>query len=147
MTLADDLKPIIEGIRAIPGQLGLRPYRVFVKTGTWTGDRTGEGGEVVAEVELLENGYSPKVRFLDDEAIALGGLDKGSVRIGPITPEHSTGGTDIDDLLGTALVVGETLQLRLSGPDGDALFVVKNKSFDRALHWTIEAQPVGNTVP
>ena len=41
MALADDLKPVIDSIRAIPGQLGLRPNRVFLVEGSWSGDYTG----------------------------------------------------------------------------------------------------------
>ena len=141
----DRYRRIAYSKRNLPGKHGLREFRVFLQSGSWSGDRTGEGGEVTSEVELLENGYPPKVRDLDDEAIALGQLDKGSKRIGPITPLHSTGGTDIDDILGTALSVGETLKVRITGPDGEAFFLVEKKSFDRALHWMLDVSPVGNS--
>ena len=140
----DRYRRIAYSKRNIPGKHGLREFRVFLQSGSWSGDRTGEGGAVTSEVELLENGYPPKVRDLDDEAIALGNLDKGSVRIGPITPLHSTGGTDINDILGTSLTTGQTLNVRIAGPAGEALFVVSKKSFDRALHWMLDVSPVGN---
>ena len=141
----DRYRRIAYSKRNLPGKHGLRPYRVFITTGTYSGTFTGEGNETRTEVEILENGYPPKVRFLDDEALALGQLEKGAARIGPITPEHSTGGTDIDDILGTDLSNGETLKVRLSGPDGDAFYVISSKSFDRALHWMIDVSPVGNS--
>jgi len=146
MALADSLKRITFRCRAIPGRLGIRPYSVAVRTAEWNGTNTGRGAEAVDYVSITEaNGQNPKVRQLSTEELALGNLGKGAIQIGPITPEFSVGGTPITDILGGDLRTGMTRTLRLTGPGtkecGD-LYVIKDVKTDRALHWTITAEPV-----
>lgn len=51
--LADDLVSVVDDIRgAIHGDLGTRPYRVYLVTRAWSGDRPGLGTLTDAEVEI-----------------------------------------------------------------------------------------------
>lgn len=144
MTLRDDILPIAYSARAIAGELGFRPYRVYVLTGSWSGQHTGEGSETETETELTEaGGQSPKVRFLNDEEIAVGQLVAGTVAIGPITPAFSGGGTDLSTIQ-PSLDAGETIHVRLDGPYSTTakLFKIQKVTADRALRYVIEAAPV-----
>jgi len=142
MSFASDILPAIGSIRGIPGALGLRPYRVFIRSGAWGGTYTGDGTETQAETEVTEHGQSPKVRFLNDEQLALGGADKGTCTVGPITPSHSGGGTSVALLEGSSLSVGETLHVRLLHQDGsESFYRVTDIDKSRALHYTLTCQP------
>lgn len=144
MTLADDLKPLLNSVRAIPGQLGLRPYQVAIIIGTWSGEYVGGGSKFEQARAITEgNNQPPKVRFLDEEALALSGssgqqLLKGSCTIGPITPV-----TTLATLL-PAVSEGQTVHVRLTGPayPRGAKFAIKKVATDRALHWTLTCEPV-----
>lgn len=144
MTLRDDLLPLINEIRSIPGQLGLRPYSVAIVIGTWSGTYVGRGSEDTETAEITEaNGQPPKVRFPNDEQIALGNLGKGDAIVGPITPDHSGGGTPLSDLV-PAVQSGQTVHAILTGPayPTGARFRIKDVKTDRALHWTLTLTPV-----
>lgn len=146
MALADSLKSLARSVRAIPGQMGLRPHRVFLVTETWDGGQVGEGTKASVEVELVEgDNQPPKVRQLTDERRALGDLAAGALEIGPVTPPDA-GTITADMLRGVDLQPGiETLKLRVSGPLGDALYTIKGLTMDRAIHWTIVAEPTQTT--
>jgi hypothetical protein len=142
MPLADSLKTLARSVRAIPGQMGLRPHRVYLVTETWTGEHYGDGLSDPVELELVEgDNQPPKVRRVTDEVRALAELASGSVEIGPITPP-SAGPISAATLRGTALETQlQGQRLRIVGPMGDAYYVVKSLKFDRAIHWTITAEP------
>lgn len=145
MTLADSLKPLARSIRGIPGTLGIRPHRVYLVTETWSGARPGLGEPTRTEFELVEGGgHPPKVRELSDEVLALGNLPQGSIEIGPITAHHGGVGVTAAELEGDTLDEMTARKLRISGPMGNAWYVVTSVSLDRAIHWTIKAQPLAN---
>lgn len=148
MTLADDLKPLVWSIRAIPGNLGLRPYSVAIvngyKQGTHTGDLT-----IFETTSVTEGGgQSPRVRWLSDEEVALAGIGHGLVEIGPITPSHTGDGTDLGLLTAAELDAGDVLHVLITGPkhpDGAVYRVVKVTA-DRALQYRLTCRPVGESV-
>ncbi len=144
MALADTLKPILYSVRAIPGQLGLRPYSVAVLATTYSGANTGRGDSITELTAITEaDGQPPKVRQLNTEELALGGLGKGSLRIGPITPGHTGGGTPIETLK-PSLLAGQTLHVIVTGPEypNGSKFLLKDIETDRALHFTLTVEPV-----
>lgn len=148
-SLRDALLPAINSIRGIPGQLGIRNYRVAILIGTWSGSNTGRGSSIGELFPVTEGGgQPPKVRELNTEELALGSLGKGSIRIGPITPDFAGGGTPISQLR-PAVVAGQTVHVRVTGPGypNGALFLIKDISTDRALHWTMVASPVSELAP
>lgn len=145
MTLADSLKPLARSIRGIPGTLGIRPHRVYLVTETWSGARPGLGEPTRTEVEIVEgNNQPPKIRQLNDERLALGNLPHGSIEIGPITAHHDGVGVTAGQLLGSTLEEHDSRKLRISGPTGDAWYVITSVRLDRAIHWMVTAQPRAN---
>lgn len=144
MTLRNSLLPMISRVRAIPGQMGLRPYSVAIVIGAWNGSNTGRGAKATDLTPITEaNGQPPKVRELNTEELALGDLGKGSLRIGPITPDFPGGGNSLDTLK-PQVDAGQTVHVLVTGPgypDG-ALFMIKSLNTDRALHWTLVVSPV-----
>lgn len=144
MALSDALRGPLESARSIAGTLGLRPYTVTVSVRSWSGDEPGEGVETVAVAPITERGQPPRVKFLNDEQIALGQLARGAVEIGPITPAHAGGGTPIDTLVGTSAHAGEVMHFTLSGPEipDGARYSLTRVSSDSALHYTLTLEPV-----
>jgi len=143
MTLADRLKPLTHRCRAIPGRLGLRPYTVAIVTGSWNGSNTGRGAPSVRSYPVTEaNGQPPKVRVMSTEELALTGLGKGSMKIGPMTPPFAGGGSPLIALR-AALEAGETMHVLLTGPDfpSGARFTIKSWNADHALHETLTVSP------
>ena len=149
MTLRDNLLPIVYAVRAIPGNMGLRPHSVAILATTYSGTHTGRGDSITESTAITEaNGQPPKVRQLNTEELALGGLGKGSLRIGPITPGHTGGGTLIETLK-PCLIAGQTLHAIVTGPEypNGAKFAIKDIQTDRALHYTLTVEPVSELGP
>lgn len=146
MAFADDFLPTLASIRAIPGQFGLRPHRVYLVVSSTSGTYPGDGQRDDILTELVEgDSQPPKVRWPKDEDVAMGLVPKGQATIGPITPAFSTGGTDLSDLSGVDLLAGDVRLLRITGPshpDGADYRIVSVKA-DRAMHYMITAIPVG----
>lgn len=148
MSLADTLKPLLYNARAFAGQLGFRPHSVAIVTGAWSGSHTGDGTETETSVAITEaGGQPPKTHWLSDEQLAVGALPRGTVEIGPITPSFAGGGTDLASIAGTALARGETIHVRITGPNhpSGALYRLINVNADKALNYMMRAQPVADT--
>lgn len=131
--------------RRLPGAHGLRPWRVYVSTGAWseTGTREfGDGTRTDTDTEILEYGQPPRVREVNDEAIALSSdLAKGDYVVGPITPVV---GTAWATLLGSAVTAGQTFRVKLvhSETSETVHCLVKESKMDRALRYVITVSPV-----
>lgn len=99
MALRDVLLPIVESIRAIPGELGLRQVQVFLRLRTWSGARVGMGTKTTVDTEITVSGHPPKVRLLKERDVIAGTtLEDDLYEIGPVTPEHSGAGTSVAEL-------------------------------------------------
>ena len=62
-TLGFDLVGVVDSVRGIAAELGLRPYRVFLVHAVWTGSQVGEGlARVTSRREILP---PPRVRDID----------------------------------------------------------------------------------
>ena len=108
-TQRDSLRRIANRARAIPGaQFGIRPYTVAVVVKAWSGDHPGEGTETTTTTAITELGHPPRVRLLSPEELALGNLPRGSVEVGPVTPEYAGGGTTWTTLTGNGVSPGES---------------------------------------
>ncbi len=114
--LRDTLRGILFRVREIPNRFGLRPYSAALVKGVWSGSATGSGDETVMTVPITENfGAPPKIRWLNSEELALGNLPKGSLEIGPITPNDT-----LMQYLAAAqasVAVGDTIHVQVTGPD------------------------------
>lgn len=148
--MRDRYRRIAHHARHLPGVHGLREHTVEVAVASWDGTYTGDGDETVTWTAVTERGgHSPKVRWLNDEQLALGALPKGTCRIGPITPQFSAGGTPLATLTGAAATRGQTFRIRITGPrhpDG-ALYLLAATEEDRALHTYLTAKPVADVEP
>lgn len=98
--LATAILPALDGIRGIPGILGLNPFTVTIRVRTWTGVRVGLGTKTDTDTVLTvgcacANGLQPvRVKQLSaKDVVASGGLytDK-DYKVGPLTPTYVTGG-------------------------------------------------------
>lgn len=116
MTLKDDLLPLIDRLRAIPADLGFRPYQVWVRTTTWTGSRFGVGTKTVTDTRLLVGGKDPKVREVrrKDAVAGTSELVNADYEIGPLTPEFASGG-----------VAESTINPQKGNDPGTVLFLIK----------------------
>jgi hypothetical protein len=145
-TIADSLRGLANDIRAIPGQFGIRPYTISVTTRTRSGTYGLQGGAANSTTAITEaDGQPPKVRWLNDEEIALGSLPRGAVRVGPITPSHTGGGgADFATITGQDNDETEILYYTLTGPDfpNGAKYKLSQAHSDRALHYTLVLTPV-----
>lgn len=95
-TLKDDLLPLIDELRGIAGDLGFRPYQVWVRKTEWSGSLPGRGTQTVTETRLLVGGQDPKVVEVHRKDIAAGSGELIDVEydIGPFTPAFPGGGLD-----------------------------------------------------
>jgi hypothetical protein len=88
--LRDALLPVVDTLRGIPAQLGLRQYFVEIVRREWTGSRVGLGYiQDTATSILVDLGrYQPKVVCVNSrDIIASGGLyAEEDLKVGPITP-------------------------------------------------------------
>lgn len=101
MALKDDLLPLLDELRGIPGELGFRPYQVEVRKVSWSGSRPGQGTRTITSTPLLVgNGQDPKVRSVTRKDVVAGTIEavEGQWDIGPLTPAFAGGGVDADTL-------------------------------------------------
>ena len=143
----DRFRALAHRIRAIPGRdFGLRPYRVYVVTAHFPNTTTGHkltSNPFADRVELTHaDGQPPKVRWLNEEELAVGNYSAGTVEIGPITPSLG-GGTPIE-LLKRCVNEGDLYHLELVGPQfpNGARFAQQKLTTDHALHYIITASRV-----
>lgn len=146
MSLADSLKPTLYAARAIAGRLGFRTHTAALLISTTSGTHTGDGSRSDVETPITEaDGQSPRTRWLRADELAVAGLTSAAIEIGPITPEHSGGGTDLSSLQGLDLENGDVRLVRITGPmhpDGTD-YRITGITADRALRYMIRAVPVG----
>ena len=140
MSFRDDVRALAHAARAIPGELGMRPFTVEAVTRSWSGAEPGEGVVQDERIAIVEaNGQNPKVRTMSDEEIAVGGFAEGTVKVGPITPDFPGGGTLIDILRRDGAGTRALLHFVLTGPGDEcgANYKLRGFNADRAFHYTI----------
>lgn len=106
----------------------------------------GDGTRVDVETDIVEaGGQPPKIRWLNDEELAVGSLQPGTVQIGPITPAFPGGGTNLGSLDGSQLEAGDVRHIWIVGPmhPQGAAYKVSKLTADRALRYVIQATPAG----
>lgn len=162
-SLGTDLLDVLDDIRGIPGELGLRPYKVTVIVRTWTGTRPGVDASTSTDtpaVITVDIGQQhPKVRQLTDrDVIASGGqYTDRDFRIGPITPP-TTGGNagDAPYPAGIRAAVFDPptssspteVFFRVEGPGmpaGGTYFKKIGQDVSRPLHYEFTVRDTGET--
>jgi len=143
--MRDRYRRIAHRHRSIPGAHGLREHSLSVRLATSDGTHAGDGGITGDWTDITESGgTSPRVRWANDEQIALGQLERGTAIVGPITPSFSGGGTLLATLTGADAIAKQALQFRITGPrhpDG-AIYALLDSNEERALHYKIRLRPV-----
>ena len=89
---------------------------------------------------------NPKLRQLSSEEKALGGYSSETVEIGPLTPSHAAGGTDLTTIAGE-VCSGATRCLLITGPgypENGARFAIKDIDTTHALRFMITAERVAS---
>lgn len=97
--LRDELLPMVNELRQLPTEFGIRLYTVTMRVSTWNKVNTvfdvpGEGTETITDYPLVLDGYGgttlPKVtKISTKDIIASGGLyTDGDYKIDFITPQH-----------------------------------------------------------
>ena len=114
-TLAHALAPIVDVVRQIPVQMGLRPHRVFLVHAAWSGGRAGAGHlDVTSRVEVLP---VPRVRQLGAVAEVLratGVTEEGDVQVDRISARFAE-----DDLRGITPDMRDAVVPRTLAPQVD----------------------------
>jgi hypothetical protein len=102
LSLREALLPVIDQLRGLPGQLGLRQFTVSIIKREWTGSRVGLGFSTDTETPIRVDlgSYTPKVVMLSSRDImASGGLyTDQDLKIGPITPPFTGSTVDGNDI-------------------------------------------------
>lgn len=145
MTLAEDMLSVVYEGRSLAGEEGFRVHSVALVEVLTSGQHPGTGTEDALVTPITEaNSQPPKVRWLKDEEIAVGGLGPGMVEVGPITPLFDGGGTDLTRLQGAELQTNDRLFLLITGPKhpNGAYYRITDLQCERALRYMIRAAPV-----
>ncbi len=92
-TLREALLPVVDALRGIPAQLGLRQHSVYVVSRTWSGSRVGLGTNTdTTKHEYVALGqYDTKITMVSaKDIIASGGMyTDQDLKVGPITPAYT----------------------------------------------------------
>lgn len=128
MSLADDLKPILDNARAIAGDLGFRPFSVSVRVQDWSGGQAGKGTMVETITPLtVGNGQNVKVEQVSQRDIFLsGGLYQALDLKVTVTAGYSGGGVAIATF-DPPVVKGRNVDFKLIGPGLPATGAYFNK--------------------
>lgn len=95
-TLAQDLVPIVDDIRQIATDFGVRPYRVFMVHIQWTGPARGIGEpQEISRREILPTPVVADMSATARTLAAVGMVEEGSIRLSKISASLTE-----DDLLG-----------------------------------------------
>jgi hypothetical protein len=127
----------------IPGIYGVRPWKVYFRTTSSSGTHTGDGTLTTTEVEVLENGWPPKVREDTSDLVMRSddAVDVAVFEIGPMTQVVGTPWATID---GDTVLDGEQYQIRLEHVEtGESILTrIEHVQKDRGLHTTIRCSVV-----
>lgn len=84
-TLRDDILPVVDEMRQIPDDLGLRRYSLTMRMRRWSGGKPGLGSPTDTDLEILPR---PKVRVMTTKEIAqsAGTYRMGDFKVEKITP-------------------------------------------------------------
>jgi hypothetical protein len=147
--MLDRYRRIAWHYRHLPGDFGLREHTVVLLQTVFSGAQTGEAAKTETLAKLLEkDGRNPKVRWVSEEEIALGSLAAGSIKVGPITPDFSIGGTPMSSLRASTLASKGTYHLLVTGPMHPNTVKYKLIGIEghQALHRYLVAEPVADYV-
>jgi hypothetical protein len=152
MALKDDLLPLVDELRAIPGELGFRPYQVFVRKTQYAGPRIGVGAVSVTETQLFVGGQNPKVREKKSRDVVAGTSEFAEMtfEIGPLTPAFPGGGIADEIVSPEKNSTPTTIHFLLKGPglpESGLLCKRIDEDVDRPLRKVIRVESIGLAKP
>jgi hypothetical protein len=118
MSLVSSLLPTVDLARGLLDDVGLRPFQVFVRVRAWSGALVGVGTATDTETEITVAGTKrPKVvEVKSKDVIASGGaISATTYKVGPLTPDYGTGGTNADTI-DPPPVAGQEVLFIVKGP-------------------------------
>lgn len=135
-TLRDQLLPVVDQLRALPQQFGIRRYTVTLRTRTWSGDRAGRGTPTDADVVLSP---VPRVRVVTTAEIAASGgtYREGDFRVSAITPNYAGGGYSPTALQVRPTALNQDVTVLLTGDEGTVECNVVEFHFDRPFTYSM----------
>ena len=146
MTFASDLLADLDEIRAIPDELGLRPFDVVVRVVSWSGRHVGGGVSGYVDTPFLTGGgRRPKVKQVSErDIVASGGVyHEQDLKVGPLTPAYSAsasavgGGVSYDAIDPPVGPFKTEIYYRVSGgsmPSGGVWFDKVTETTDKAMN-------------
>ena len=146
MALRDDLLPQIERLRAIPGQLGFRPYTsVRLRTRTWSGVEPGDGTATDSFLALETGGQPAKVRQISAREVSASGgrYTDADYVVGPLTPEHTASGGGTAGYTPAQLAPSSRARhverhvVRVGPGEPSSEWLIVGDQLDRALRYTL----------
>jgi hypothetical protein len=143
MSLRTSLLAVIENVRGLAGDMGLRQYQVFVVVKSWAGARVGMGNVTTTETALIVSGSPPRVRALSQRDVTASGgrYVAGDLRVGPITPQHAGGGIAESVFNPPVGAQPTTVTFRVTGPNLPATGIdcerVGEETFGNFSHYLI----------
>ena len=136
MSLRDDLLPVVDQVRGIPGALGIRGTSVRVLRRTWSGGRRGSGTASDATVADLAAKYKVRLVTMREIASSGGKFEAGDVRVGPITPSDGGSVGYTPEELAPTGGSGDEIVHQLTGELAGEYRLVAT-DFAAALHYTL----------
>lgn len=89
-SLVDSLGDVVDDMRQLATDVGLRPYRVFSVVTRWTGGARGQGREVLElERELLPTPKLVEPRGLRRDPGPAGAVERGEMRLVEVSPRYT----------------------------------------------------------
>ena len=135
MTFLDELRATANAARAIPTDMGLRPYVVVIRIETYN-DASQLGAPTITDLTLTPR---PKVR---EESSGR------ELKVGPITPEHTGGGYTVAQLNPVAdLPANRRVRYLVTGPNGTREYVLYDITSDRGYQTTMRLRSVEHDGP
>lgn len=152
MSLKNDLLPIVDDLRSIAGELGFRPYQVWVRKTEYAGSRVGLGARTITETRLLVGGQDPKVKEVSRKDMVAGTqeLVDAEYEIGPLTPSFAGGGVSENTINPEKSATPTEVSFLLKGPgmpDEGLLCKRVGDHVARPLRYVIRVKSMGRKRP
>lgn len=142
-TLRDEMLPVVDELRGLPVEFGIRAYSVVIRRRAWPSGTPGlpvGSSPVVTDLELSP---APRVRQLAQwEVDGSGGRYRsGDLRIERITPKYDGGGYTPADLCPVPQP-GEDVCYVLTGREGALECTLVGEVFERPFGYAVTVRRV-----
>lgn len=145
MKLRDGLLPVLDRLRQIPDNLGIRRYSVILRKRSWPGGVPGKGTPKDVDVEIVPK---PRVRLLTAKEVADAGgtYATGDYKVEKITPKYAAEmaggrtGWSPGQIIQAVGAQGDDIALLLVGDEGTIECTPVEYHFDRPFNYWLVAR-------